>query len=267
MSSFGDVLCYLNEVETVKNDIPMKKTLVLGFLFSVLCMTSCQEIIPSGNITEVRHEINADFIQISVAAGITFDISAGASDVISVETDDNMQEFISVSNQQDVLNIGVKEGNTNLSFTSITVHIQTKQELYALVLQEGSHGTVNVPLTGIGGQLKLNTDEGSSLEADINAPNGEAWLELGGGSSMNLTGTVKDVKLLMDGGGTLEAYDLTMKNLIAQVFEGSSHANVTVTDNIYVPSADGGSTLYYKGTAIVDSRSSFSGGSSITNMN
>lgn len=231
----------------------------------VLLFGACQqeEVIPSGNITQVTHTIYTDYFQINVSDGIQYTITPSDSDNVVIETDDNVQAAVSVKQVGNIIYICRNaDSNAKWNLTTVKAIIQTAQTIYAIQGENGSKGSCDFSLWGVGGNLKIMLSGGSTFHSPISMPGGSVWVELSDGSEATLSGIANEMRLLLESGSKLNAYDLTTTNLILQIFLGGSIAYTTVAEKIFAVDAKEGSTLYYKGTGIVNPLSSFSEGAS-----
>lgn len=238
---------------------------VLALLF-----TACQqeEIIPSGKITQVTHTFYTDYFQINVSDGIHYTITPSDSDKVVIETDDNVQAEVSVKQVGNIIYICRNaDSNVKWNLSTVRANIQTAQTIYAIQGENGSKGSCDFSLWGLGGNLKIMLSGGSTFNSPISMTGGSVWVELSDGSEANLSGSANEMRLLLESGSKLNAYDLTTTNLILQIFSGGSSAYTTVTEKIFAVDAKGGSTLYYKGAGIVNPSSSFSEGASAVHVN
>jgi hypothetical protein len=238
----------------------MKQLIKIIIPALILVFTSCteDEITPSGNVTNQTHLVYDDYIQLEVGSGIQYDITLGETEAVVIETDDNVQECISVKQTGSILSI---KANGHFGATTVKAHIQTRQELYTIKGEGGSVGSCDYYLYGIDNELKIILSGGSTFTGMLYMPEGNAWLEMEDGSTLNLSGSLKEMRLLSEDGSKLDAYNLITYNLIAQIFDGGSSAYLTVSNKINVVAANGGSTLYYKGDATILSSSTFNDGS------
>jgi hypothetical protein len=233
-------------------------------------LTACQqeEITPSGNINRKEYNFYQDYFQVNVSDGIQYTITPSDSDKVVIETDDNVQAEISVKQVGNIIYIKRKDdSNVKWERTIVKANIQTAQTLYAIQGEKGSVGSCDFSLWGVGGNLKIMLSGKSSFQSSISMPNGNLWVELSDSSEALLSGTTKETRLLSESGSKLKAYDLTSTNLVLQIFSGGSTAYATVTEKIFAVDAKGASTLYYKGSAIVNENSSFSEGASAVFVN
>lgn len=247
----------------------MKHLLRILPLLAVL-LTACQReaIIPSGNITQISHPLYTEYYHIQVSDGIQFNITPSDSDKVVIETDDNVQAEIYVKQVGNILYINRKEGSdVKWDQTTVKAHILTTQTISTVQAGNGSTGTCDFTLYGEGGWMKILLSGGSTFTSTVDLTDGSLWVELSDGSTANLSGKAKEMRLLSESGSTLNAYGLTTNNLILQIFSGGSTAYTTVTDKIYAVEAKGGSTLYYKGAATINPNSTFLEGASAIPVN
>jgi len=220
-------------------------------MISAFMFTACQEkdIIPSGKKSEVTHPILFKYYQIRVADGIEYDLSNKGKEEVVIEADDNIQDYISVSQMGEVLYINKKKNSGVIwDSTVVKAHISTGYDLSLIDGVGKSIGTSNITLGG-NTTFKIQLSGGSKFNAPINIPGYEAQAELADGSELTLRGTIKSLRLSSEGGSILNAYNLTATHLIAQIFSGGSKAYATVTGSLLMVDGKEGSKFYYKGNA------------------
>ncbi|QOW11529.1 DUF4252 domain-containing protein [Kaistella flava (ex Peng et al. 2021)] len=233
------------------------------------------ENITSNGITQVRNV--GKFTGVSVSSGIKVNFTQGNNQSVVVDTDPNMQQYISTEVENGILVIKVKDkNNKNLNFKKLLVTIEAPR-LSSVKVSSGSLlttlNTINEDnfKTDISSGANLNADlnikntvsvdisSGSSARIDMNTSNFE--FEGTSGSMATIVGTAQNIKVNMTSAATCNAQDLISKNGSANVSSGAN-LKIQVTDNL-TATATSGASIRYKGTpkSFNGSAKSVSGGS------
>ncbi len=225
--------------------------LIILSLAGLFLLNSCEGFgrIGNGNVVTQNRTVSS-FDKISIEGVFPVELSQdGNAEFVKVEADENLQDYITVTNEGDKLVVKMKEEASIHKSKKMKVYINIKKLSELNFKSVGSLKTVN--------QLKLDTLELNSesigkLELDIDATFLRA--NLSSVSSSVLKGKVTEVRINNKSVGTLSAYDLksgTMK--IHNTAIGT--AEVYADSAFYIRSSAIG-TLYYKGPGVVKELSS-----------
>ncbi len=239
----------------------MKYIFSVLFVVSLLSM-SChflhgERIKGDGNITKQDRPVS-DFNRVDVSGAIDVFVTQDSAFSVKVETDGNLQEFIEVYKEGEVLRIRPRE-NTNPD-PSRSIKVYVAAPVYKELEAAGAssiNGTGKI--TGDAG-LEINVTGASKADLTIKAP--EVNVEATGASSITIKGETKDLSGKGSGSSTLLCLDLLAENADIEV-SGASSADVYASVKLDAK-ASGASHVKYKGNANV-SRSE-SGASSVTKM-
>ena len=212
-----------------------------------VALTGCSsddEVTPSGTVTTMNHHFS-DYSGLIISHGFkVFVIFSETEEEIEIEADDNLHAFIELYKTDKRLIIKVKNDVSIQGPATMNVYITTTYvDLYA-----GSGGSV------ITLENKLMADEvdvelsgGSGFTGDLYTAG--LTVELSGGSRIDITGESDTYRVGASGGSIFRNYDFSANELVAYL-SGGSLGFITVNQEIEV-NASGGSTLHYKGEAIV----------------
>ncbi|SEV85915.1 DUF4252 domain-containing protein [Kaistella antarctica] len=233
------------------------------------------ENINSNGVTQVRNV--GKFTGVSVSSGIKVNFTQGNNQSVVVETDPNLQEYVSTEIENGILVISIKnKANRKLTFKKLLVTIEGPQ-LSLVTLSSGSlFTTLN---TIIENDFQASITSGANLNADLNIRN-KTSVSINSGSSMrmdvktknfNLTGTsgssstvvgnAENTTFSLSSAATCNAQDLVSKNGTASASSGAN-LKMNTTENL-TASASSGAYIRYKGDPrnVVQSGKSSSGGS------
>ncbi len=210
-------------------------------------------------VTQVRTV--GKFNGISVSSGIKVNFTQGNNQSVVVETDPNLQEYVSTEIVNGILVISIKNNNNRkLNFKKLLVTIEAPR-LSSVRVSSGSLLTTVNTITE--NDFQADISSGANLNADLNIKN-KTSVDISSGSSMRMNVTTQGFDLAGSSGSsatvvgnadstgitvssaaTINAQDLISKNGSATA---SSGANIKMhaTDN-FTATASSGSSIRYKG--------------------
>ncbi len=191
-------------------------------------------VVGSGNVVTRDHSFSG-FNSIAVSSGFTFTVTQSSTYAIRTIADDNVQDYIQVSQSGNALSIGLKPG---YGVTTSTLRVEISMpSLSRLELSGGTHGSVR-------GFVSSNNFA----------------LDASGGSKVQMEGQANDLLINAAAGSQLDLSDFTVKNANVNL-SGGATADVDVTGRIDA-NLSGGSRLFYSGNPTLGSINA-SGGSTI----
>jgi hypothetical protein len=234
-------------------------TLISFSLFLFSCDLYDEQVKPSGMIT-TRNEAFEDYDMIE--ASHAFQIYVNFSDteeMIQIEANDNLHQYIEVKKINNVLHIGLKDNVSVRGSATLKAYITTKH----VPSYSGSGATRFIIESAlISEDAHIYLSGASVLNGDLQATNVVA--DLSGASVMNISGSADIFEIEASGASVCKNFGFEVKKLEAQI-SGASNMSITVEDEINIE-ASGASSLKYKGNALIKSQN-LSGASSIRNMN
>jgi hypothetical protein len=234
-------------------------TLISLSLFLFSCDVYNEQVKPSAAIT-TRNEAFTDYNMIE--ASHAFQVYVNFSDTeesIEIEANENLHQYIEVTNVNDVLHIGLRDQISVRGSATLKAYITTKH----VSSYSGSGATsfiIESPL--ISEDVHVYLSGASVFNGELQAVNVVA--DLSGASVMNISGLTDIFDIEASGASVFKGYGFEAKKLEAQI-SGASNISITVEDEINIE-ASGASSLNYKGNATVKSQN-LSGASSIRNTN
>ncbi|MCD4737274.1 MAG: DUF2807 domain-containing protein [Bacteroidales bacterium] len=221
----------------------MKKMLNVIMILSLLvliqsgCVYGLGGIKGNGNVVKEERKVSS-FDGISVGGAFKVYLTQGSGYALVVEADENLLAVISTEVSAGTLKIKTTEDIRDSEALNIYITFKELKEL-------DISGACNLV-----GENKFNLDDldmecsgASNVEMEIDAT--EIEMDFSGASDIELAGSATKVNLDLSGASSLDAYDLQVNKLSADI-SGASHAKVSVSDEL---SADvsGAASIKYKG--------------------
>ena len=228
----------------------------------------------STGVTQVRNV--GKFTGVSVSSGIKVNFTQGNNQSVVVDTDPNLQEYISTQVENGILVISVQnKNNRKLNFKKLLVTVEAPQLSSVRV----SSGSLLTTLNTINeNDFQANISSGANLNADLNIRNktnvsissGSSMrmdvktknFQLAGssGSSSTVVGNAENTTFSLSSAASCNAQDLSSKNATASASSGAS-LKINTTENL-TATASSGASIRYKGNPrnFIGSGKSSSGG-------
>ena len=210
---------------------------VIGiYLNTVSCVFNT--IKGNGNLKTFEKSV-ASFEKIDVGSSAKVNFHASPDYKMVVTVDENLEQYLEIATQGNVLNIGIKPGS--YSFTKFQVN------LYCPVL-------TGVGVSGAGSFVTTDTISTPTFDSDVS---GAGKIEgiivkcdkfsanISGAGKMNITGTSKDAVIDISGAGKFNGSEFTVNNATVSV-SGAGNADLSVTDNLKAD-ASGAGHINYRG--------------------
>lgn len=239
----------------------MRNTLFIA-LVSILFFSSCREIFSkrvrgNGNmITESRQA--GEFTGIDVSGAIDVVVKQDSNTSIKVEADANLQEYIEVHDDGDVLRIKTREGYNLKSRRGIKVYVSAP----SLNKFMASGACSIIGENQISGSQTVKIDLTGASDIDLDLSTSEVEADASGASTIKLRGQTS--KFSMDGAGStdVKCFGLIADNVDIDI-SGAGSAELYANKNIK-GSISGAASVHYKGTATTNI--STSGASSVNKV-
>ena len=202
----------------------------------------------SGNLVTKQYPFT-NFTRIS--AGSVFDVTVkpGAAAGVTVTVDDNLVDYLDVSNSGDSLRLYLKS-NSNLRNATLKA-VVTVPELTGFELSGASKGRVEGCRSAKA--LDIDLSGASHLEGDLES--GDVHMGISGASRADLKGSAANLRLNVSGASHADLEGLQIHDAKVDA-DGASHATVHPSGKLQAR-ASGASTVQYAGQpANVDSQTS-----------
>ena len=223
--------------------------LVLPVLVSILMVTACNArvIQGSGNvITETRQVSNFDRIDLSGSGEVI--VTQGGSEALTIETDDNVMEYVKAEVEGGTLKLGLVTGvATGFNFQSTT----------RLVFYVGVNDITGLTTSG-SGEIESDRIESSQLNATVSGSGAiriadlsasEVKADISGSGEINLAGEVAVQDVTISGSGKYLGGELCSESVKVSV-GGSGEATVCATETLDADVSGSGSVNYYGSPSI-----------------
>jgi hypothetical protein len=224
----------------------MKKAIIIAaavVAISVIVTVLVLEGLPgrlvgSGNL-ETETYTFSDFNEVEISSAFEFEIEQSNSYSIEVTVDDNVMEYVRVSQDGQTLKIGLK---TATWFGPVTLQASvTMPELGGLEVSGASRGTVS----GFSSteDLAIKVSGASRVTGDITA--GDVDFDISGASSVELDGSANDIVADVSGASSLKLDDFAVSNANVDL-SGASSGTINL-DGRLDADLSGASRLWYIG--------------------
>ena len=199
-------------------------------------------LIGSGNL-ETEEYAFANFIRVEISSAFQFEIKQSSSYSINVTADDNLIDYVQVSQDGETLKIRLGAAP---SFRLVTLRASvTMPRLNGLTVSGASRGTVSdfTPTEG----LNITVSGASRVEGDFTA--GDIGFDVSGASTVRLEGSADDMVAVVSGASTFNLGDFTVNNADVNV-SGASTGTINL-DGRLDANVSGASTLLYIGDPVM----------------
>ena len=232
----------------------MKQSLLV--MMSVCVMTLVTTNIMAQKWEKVRGEGPAvkqdrkggNFNEIHTHGSFNVEITDGASNSVTVEAQQNLQEYIEVETSGSELHIRNKKGYNIQSDHDITVYV-TAPSLKGIYLS----GSGNVKSTNqLSGSDNFEIKSAGSGNVNVDVETADLKVSIAGSGNITLKGKTNDLEGRIAGSGNIKAKELQSANTSVHI-SGSGNAEVVATQKLNTNIAGSGDVKYW-GDASVDSK-------------
>jgi len=226
----------------------MKKTIIIIVLVAAVAVLSTLLIlslrgwpgglIGSGNL-ETEEYAFTDFTEVEISSAFEFEIKQSSSYSINITADDNVIDYVQVSQDGQTLKIGL---GTVTWFGPVTLRASvTMPQLSGLTVSGASRGDIyDFSSTE---DLDITVSGASKVTGDITAGNVE--FDISGASTIQLEGSANDMVASVSGAGRFNLDDFTVNNADVN-FSGASSGTVNLNGRLDA-NLSGASRLWYIG--------------------
>ncbi len=186
----------------------MKIVLLAGLIaasIANLAFANPEHIKGNGNISRQTKNITP-FNKIATGGSLDIEISQGNREEVTIETDENLQQYIIAEVKNNTLNIHVKD-NINISSTKLKVKINC---IKLESISAGGSGDIETS-----NQLKndeLTISQGGSGDFKLNLEVGKLKISKAGSGDFKIEGKADQFQLSSAGSGDVHAQQLAVKN-------------------------------------------------------
>lgn len=229
------------------------KNLIIAFTLS-LVFGACSSNFGqkgNGNVISQDREIMENFSEISGSAGLNIFLTQGNENKVTVEADENLQQYIKTD---------VKDGKLRIT-TSQNIGWSKAKKVYVTFIEvnsiEASSGSDIVGNSVIKSEnISLKSSSGSDLKLEIFSKSVTA--QTSSGSDMEISGKATSLSAKASSGSDLDAKELLVINCIAEASSGSD-IKVNVKEKLDANASSGADINYYGNPTQVNENKSSSG--------
>lgn len=239
----------------------MKTSKRIAILISIL-MTGTMSIfaqnfnnasVEGNGIMETRSIKTTAYDKIDIRGSMEVFLSQGKEGNITVEAEENVQDFILIESNGEVLTVGFKSNTSLQNIMKIKVHVPF-QDLSGVSVSGSSNVDSSDIISAKTFDLNIKGSGAMSLNLDITKLN----IELGGSGKMELKGVAEDMSINSRGSGKINAEKLICKNVDASI-SGSGRAIVHAQNNLKTKIRGSGTVKYAGSPVKVNAKASGSG--------
>jgi hypothetical protein len=230
-----------------------KTTWLLATLLLAGVAVSAQwkKIEGNGKMTKQNRPLTG-FQSVSLAGGMKVQISTSANTAVTVEADENLQDYIITEVKSGSLKIKLKEGYSVKS-NGITVYVTMPSIEEAVISGSGTIRSENeIPAKG-----NFDAIISGSGTIDMHVKSESVKARISGSGNISLAGSTSNVDVVISGSGSFKGFSMPSSDASVKI---SGSGNVETTVNGHIDAVISGSgNVYYKGKGEVSLKSSGSG--------
>jgi hypothetical protein len=219
--------------------------LLFAAFFSLVIFSSCnfvgERVHGTGNVVTKSRDFS-NFTGVSIGGALSLYVKQDSAYSVKVEVDDNLQQYIEISQSNGILHIG-RRSNTNLDATGgrIRIYVSAPEFKFLEVSGASSITGENTLTSSSGTEIQLSGASNGQLE--LKAPVVKA--DVSGASEITLRGETKDLSVDGSGASQIKGFDLLSETTTVEV-SGASTAEVFGSVKINA-TASGASNVRCKG--------------------
>ena len=235
----------------------MKNLKILFIVLMSLAITSCingqlRRTI-RGNHNVVKQERTAgSFSGIRVSAGIDVYLKQGDKESITVEADENLQEYIKTEINGDILNISSDANIRDAEKENVYVTIRDLKSL-----KTSSAGNITGQMPFKADELELSASSAGDIKLEVSAKSIKADISSSG--NITIDGTADKLEADLSSAGDLNAYELSVREADVSV-SSAGDADINVSEKLTARASSAGDINYRGNPKYIDSHSSSAGG-------
>lgn len=234
----------------------VETAILISILFSSMSMLgqNFNNSSVKGNGIMVTRTIKTEsYDKIDIRGSLDVVLSKGKEGEITIEAEENVQEFILIESNGEVLSVGFKSNTSLQNIQNIKVSVPFED--ISAISVSGSSNVEGLDLIS-SKTLDLNIKGSGLMSLNIDAA--KLNIELGGSGKMKLNGTAKNVNINSRGSGKIDAEKLICENIDANIF-GSGRATVHAKNNLKTQIRGSGIVKYVGSPVKVNAKASGSG--------
>jgi hypothetical protein len=195
-------------------------------------------LVGSGNL-ETEEYAFTDFTEVEISSAFEFEIDQSSSYSINVTADDNVMDYVQVSQDGQTLKIGLRRF---ISIGPVTLRASvTLPQLHGLTVSGASRGTISDFSSTE--DLEIKVSGASRVTGDVAA--GDVEFGISGASTIQLEGSANDIDANVSGASHFNLDAFTVNNADVN-FSGASSGTVNLNGRLDA-NLSGASRLWYIG--------------------
>jgi hypothetical protein len=235
----------------------MKSLRFLTIAVAILSISACTQgqmrKTVYGNNKVVTKERNTEpFTGVRVSSGIDIFLKQGNNESLSVEADENLQEYILTEVRNGVLNV----------YTEVNIREAERKRVYVTMKEINSIHTTSAgdvfgetPVKS--DRLELSASSAGNIKLEVYAK--EIRVNISSSGDVSLTGEVDNLEADLSSAGDMNANDLKAREADISV-SSAGNADINVSEKITARASSAGDINYRGNPKYVDAHSSSAGG-------
>ena len=224
--------------------------LIIIQLISMKSLLRTEKIKGNGHLATLEETVSTfDKINCSSSAEVCYHASESYQAVITV--DENLEEYVEVFTENNVLNIRTKKGHS-ISPTKFTIDVYCPVLTGVTISGSGSFNHADKIIVST---FESKVTGSGKIEGSIECDNYSATIT--GSGKITVDGNINDANISITGSGNFNGNELNTRNATISI-TGSGDANIRVVDNLKAK-ITGSGNVNYSGNPKVDSDISGSG--------
>jgi hypothetical protein len=235
----------------------MKNLKILTIALAILSISACtnaqlrRTVYGNGKVVTKERKVE-NFTAIRVSTGIDVYLKQENNETVSVETDENIQEYILTEVRGGVLNV----------YTEVSIRDTERKRVYVTMKEVTSVRTSSAgdvfgesPITS--DRLELSASSAGNIKLEVSAK--EIKVSISSSGDITLTGDAGLLEADLSSAGDLNAYDLNVKEADVSV-SSAGDADVNVSEKLTARASSAGDVNYHGNPKFIDAHSSSAGG-------
>ena len=234
----------------------MKILRILTTAIAILSISACTQgqfrktVHGNGNVV-TKERTTESFTGIKVSTGIDVYLKQGDNEKVSIEADENIQEYILTEVRNGVLHVYTE---TNLRDADRKRVYVTMKEVRSVSTSSAGDIFGESPIKG--DKLEISASSAGNIKLDVSAK--EIKAEISSSGDISLKGDADILEADLSSAGDLKAYDLSVKEADVSV-SSAGDADINVSEKLTARASSAGDINYHGNPKYVDVHSSSAG--------
>ena len=235
----------------------MKSLRILTFGIAILSIAACtnaqfRKTVYGNNKVITKERKIENFTGIRVSTGIDVYLKQGDTETVSVEADENIQEYILTEVRGGILNV----------YTEVSIRDAERKRVYITAkeissIRTSSAGDVFGESPIKSDRLELSASSAGNIKMEVSAK--EIKLNISSSGDITLNGDAGLLEADLSSAGDLNAYELIAREADVSV-SSAGDADVNVSEKLTARASSAGDINYHGNPKYVDAHSSSAGG-------